>query len=100
MMSLPASVALARNESVVFTELDDEVVMLDVDSGKYYELDAIGARIWALLEDKPSVASLRDTLTAEYDVDGETCLKDLDGFLGNLAGLGLITTVPDESAES
>ena len=99
-MSLPASAPLVRSESVVFTELDDEVVMLDVKSGQYYELDAIGARIWVLLEDKPSMTALRDALTAEYDVDGETCLKDLDDFIGNLAQLGLVAAAPDESADA
>ena len=74
--------------------------MLDVNSGKYYELDTIGARIWVLLEDKPSISMLRDALTAEYDVDSETCLNDLNDFLENLAGLGLIETMPDETADA
>ncbi len=93
-MSLPISAPLVRSESVVFTELDDQVVMLDPESAKYYELDPVGARIWMLLEDKPSMTELRDALTAEFDVDGETCLNDLADFLDNLAGLGLISAAP------
>ena len=99
-MSLPASASFARNKSVVFTELDDEVVMLDVDSGQYYELDAVGARIWMLLENKPSISLLRDALTAEFDIDAETCREDLGEFLKRLVELGLIASIPDESADA
>ena len=90
-MNLSTSVPLTRKKSVVFTELDDQVVMLDTRSGKYLELDSIGSRIWMMLEGEPSMIKLRDALIDEFDVDGETCLSDLAEFVSRLIELELVS---------
>lgn len=95
--SLKASVRIARSESVEFADLGDEVVMLDLDSGKYLELDDIGGRIWMLLESRPTMTALRDALAAEFDVDDETCLNDLAEFIEELAGRGLVVVEADQA---
>lgn len=96
-MTLSTTAPLVRSEAVVFTELEGEVVMLDTEGGQYYELDSIGSRIWMLLEDRPSMAKLKDALTAEFDVDEETCRVDLADFIENLAKLGLVASAVDEA---
>src|SRR2546430_12237463 len=45
----------------------------------YYSLDAVGSRIWALVQSPRSVREIRDTLLAEYDVPAERCERDLLG---------------------
>ena len=72
---------LARNEAIVFTDLDDTIVMMDVDEGQYYELDPVAARIWALLETASPASELCETLSKEYEVDAETCQQDTLEFL-------------------
>ena len=73
---------LRRNPAMVFTELDDSLVMMNPERGSYHELDPIAARIWALLESDRSVADLRDALLLEYDdVAPEQCERDLLAFL-------------------
>ena len=72
---------LARNEAIVFTDLDDTIVMMDVDEGQYYELDPIAARIWALLETASPASKLCEALAEEYDVDAKTCQQDTLEFL-------------------
>ncbi len=98
-MNFPVSAPHAHGKAVVYTELDDAtVVLLDTVKGAYYELDAVGSRIWQLLEGGLSAMQLRDALTGEFDVDEPTCLDDLADFLGNLAELGLIVAVETEGA--
>lgn len=89
-MTIPASARLQRNESLAFAELDDQIVMLEPSSGCYFELDPVGSRIWALLEDKRNLAELRDSLTAEFEIDDETCLREVAAFVDSLASHGLI----------
>ena len=72
---------VSRNEAIVFTDLDDTIVMMDVDEGQYYELDPVGARIWTLLETGRSAADLCGALAAEFDVDPDTCHRDTLEFL-------------------
>lgn len=85
-----------RVESVVHAELDDELVILDPDVGRYYQLDPVAKRVWDLIEAESSVAALRDALTREYAVDGPACLRDLLAFFGAMAEHGLVRVRPGE----
>ena len=83
-----------RNDEVLFTEIDDTVVMMDMDKGQYYELDPVGARVWTLIEIGRPVAELCDALVAEYDVEPDVCRRDVLAFLDETAGLGIVRTRP------
>ena len=85
---------ISRNEAIVFTDLDDTIVMMDVNEGKYYELDQIGARLWSLLETGRSVADLCDALSTEFDVDPDTCLRDTLEFLQTAGTLRIVHIQP------
>jgi hypothetical protein len=74
----------------VFCTLGEEVAILDLQSGMYYGLNAVGARIWHLLQEATTVNKVRDALLAEYDVAPDHCERDLLALLGNLADRGLI----------
>lgn len=72
-------------------QLADELVLLNVDSGVYYGLDAVGTRVWQLLaEEGSTLESLCLRLIDEYDVDRPTCERDLRDLLSRLLGAGLI----------
>lgn len=71
-------------------DLDDEKVILNLDSGVYFGLDAIGAHIWHLIQEPKSVAEIQNLLLAEYDVNRETCRRDLLALLRDMAAQKLI----------
>jgi hypothetical protein len=87
-------VASARQTS---TDLDGEAIILNFDEGVYYALDHVGARTWELLRQPRTVAELRDTLVAEYQVAPERCEADLRSLLSELSGAGLIEVVDESS---
>ena len=93
-MDINPSSVVARNEAIVFTDLDDTVVMMDVDEGQYYELDPIGARIWTLIEAARPVAEIWDALAGEYDVDPDTCRHDTLEFLQTAGEHRLVQVQP------
>ena len=95
-MSIELSARVTRNQAIVFTELDDTIVMMDVEEGRYYELDAVGARVWALLENGPLVDEVCEAMAGEYEVAPETCRKDVLGFLEELHGLQVVRVQPEE----
>jgi hypothetical protein len=85
-MSGPApreTVVRIRND-VVFRELEGEMVLLNLATGVYFGLDAVGTRIWGLIDGQRSAADIVATLTAEYEVDADTCGADLARFLETL----------------
>ena len=81
---------IKRSQATIGTELDDETVILDLDAGMYRGLDAVGTRIWQLLEHEKTVAALRAVLLDEYDVSVDQCHQDLLVFLKELAAQNLI----------
>ena len=79
-----------RNPAMIFTDLDDTVVMMDADKGMYYELDPIATRVWTLLETARSVAAVCDVLAGEYDVSSEVCRRDVLALLRQARELGIV----------
>lgn len=80
-----------RSLSPLCTEIDGEIVMMDVDSGSYFNLDAIGSDIWRRLEQPVTVADLCDGLAADYAADLETIRRDVLALLGQMTEKGLVT---------
>lgn len=89
-MSIELDRLLCRAVGSISTEVDGETVILDVDSGRYVGLDAIGTRIWRLLENEISLQNLLDSLAAEYDVERQQCIQDVQEFLEELSRSSLI----------
>ncbi|NMC73690.1 MAG: PqqD family protein [Geobacteraceae bacterium] len=50
-----------NSPKVILESFDDEVVIVNLDSGNYYSLDKIGSDIWSFLE---KGASLHETVSA------------------------------------
>ena len=89
-MNLLLECTVRRNPQMMFADVDDTVVMMDTDKGKYYELDAVGARIWTLLATERSVGEMCALLVAEFDVTPEACRDDVLEFLEKARELGII----------
>lgn len=84
---------VTRDASLIFSDLDGEIVMMSIESGKYYGLKEIGSRIWALIEQPHSVGELCDTLMAEFEVGEDTCQQHVLEFLEELKDEGIVTVV-------
>ena len=97
-MSVTLDCVVERNPEIIFTDLDDTIVMMDADKGTYYELDPVGSRIWSLLENAASVTQLCDGLVEEYDVTPGVCRRDVLAFLEQAGALEVIAVrAPAES---
>ena len=87
-----------RSDALLSTSLDDDVVMMDVEQGAYYGLEAVAARIWALTEQSLSVSSLCDQLVTEYQISPEQCQQEVLTFLGELLNQRLVQVVAPTNA--
>lgn len=83
------SIVVAAKDQV-FCDLAGEAVILNLKSGVYYGLDAVGGQIWNLLQVPITVSNIRDALLKEYDVEASQCECDLLALLQQLATEGLI----------
>jgi len=96
-MAVALDSRVSRDEAIVFTDLDDIIVMMDVDEGQYYELDPVGARVWNLLETDRSAADLCGVLAAEFDVDPDTCRHDVLEFLEEARAMRIVHVEPAQA---
>lgn len=74
----------SRNLEIIDSQIDDEVVMMNVEKGSYYGLNNIGSAIWEALEEPKSINELVDKFTEEYDVSVEDCKTDITLFIENM----------------
>ena len=70
--------------------VDDETVLLDLESGMYFGLDGVGKRIWESVADGKSLGDIAAIITAEYDVDESQALADVIAFASDLVERGLL----------
>ena len=79
-----------RSPNKVAAEMGEETVILDIESGYYFQLNKSGARIWALIDSPVSVADLCARIEASFDVDRDTCRAEVTDFLALMREKGLI----------
>ena len=82
----------------VSCDLGGEAAILHLKTAIYYGLDPVGARVWDLLRTPKTLAEIRDALLTEYEVDSETCERDLRDLLEKLAAGRLIEILAEPSS--
>ena len=80
--------------NVLIRFLDQESVLLNLDTERYFGLDAVGTRMWQLVTSAPTVDAALLQLIEEYDASPETLRSDLSGLLQHLVENGLISMQP------
>lgn len=82
-------------DSVLSTELHDEGVLLNLETGEYFGLDGVGMEMWKVLRANGDVGAARAALLEQYDVAEDVLAKDLDELIAKLAERKLLL-VADE----
>lgn len=90
--ALEPTTVVAQQTDTVAADIAGEIVVMDVDQGKYFGLDDIGSDIWRRLETPMSVAALCAALEADYAADPETIRTDVIVLLQSLIERGLVET--------
>ena len=83
---------MQRSRLAMARRVDDEVVILDVTSGRYFALNDVGGVIWDRLASDCSVDDLVDAVVQEFDIDRVRATSDVEELLAELTGAGLIST--------
>jgi Coenzyme PQQ synthesis protein D (PqqD) len=96
-VSISESTTVVAARDQISSRLGEEAVVLDLSRGRYYGLNEVGSRIWQLLAEPRRAGAIRDAVLAEYDVDPETCTRDVFALLERLIDRSLVE-VRDDSA--
>ena len=84
---------------VVSEKFDDEVVIINLDSGNYYSLEEIGFDIWSLIENGASLNEIVEWVISSYDSSNAAEMNSLvRKFVAELRKEGLI--IPDKTLKN
>jgi hypothetical protein len=78
---------------VMARQVGEETIILDLASGMYFGLDAVGARVWQLMGEGKTLAQICDTMRAEYEVSPEVIERDVLSLAESLCSRQLISAV-------
>jgi Coenzyme PQQ synthesis protein D (PqqD) len=91
------STLVKQAEHQVSCNLNDEVVILNLESTMYFGLDEVGACIWQALSEPRVVSELCKAVLDQFDVVEARCNNDVIEFLTKLDEAGLIKSEPSGS---
>ncbi|HVH70482.1 MAG TPA: PqqD family protein [Candidatus Dormibacteraeota bacterium] len=84
---------------VLVRVLDQESVLLNLETEEYFGLDEIGTRMWQLVTASPNIDAAYRELLAEYDVRPEVLRENLTELLGHLVKHGLLQVLPADAGK-
>ena len=96
LLEISKNAVISSTQCQISSELANEAVILNLDSGIYYGLNEVGARVWELIQQPQRFSKLHSILLEEYDVSAEACKQDLTKVLWDLKAASLIE-VSDET---
>lgn len=85
---------LQLTDTVLLSRVDDEIVLLDSSSGKYFGLNPVGSRLVELLLESPDHESALRRAALEYDAPEAEIRGDLGRLLTGLRSRGLVCDAP------
>ena len=77
-------------DGVLISNLQDESVILNLDSERYFGLDDVGTRILSVLSTTDSLEAAYQLLLEEYEVDGDVLRQDMLTLVEQLVAHGLV----------
>jgi hypothetical protein len=89
-MNISMKSRVSVSSEVLLQEIEGEAVLLDLKSECYFGLDAVGTRIWRLIEQDGDLGTVRQTLLSEFDVEPDRLERDLETLVGQLIDAGLV----------
>ena len=90
MRDITLETVLRRSPDVLSSPVENELVMMDIERGMYYSLNAVGIDIWDRLAEPMQVVDLCAQLQQVYAVDRAACEADVLAILSDMASSGLV----------
>ena len=77
-------------DNVLIRALDDESVLLNLETESYFGLDDVASRMWSVLTTSESIQASCEILAKEYDVPEKQLREDLGALVAELVEHGLL----------
>ena len=81
---------IQRSPDLIASSIGEDTVLLSLQQNDYFGMNAVGSRIWEMLESPKPVTEICRVLQEEFSVSREECESDVLAFLNQMATDGLI----------
>ena len=88
-----SQVLTRKSVDYLHAKLDGEMVLMHIDSAEYYGMDKTTTHIWELLEEDMSLGQMVETLVGIYEVDYDTCKKEIEPVLEDMIQKDMVRLV-------
>lgn len=93
------SIVVLGTDDILCREIDGTLFLVRPADQRGYVLNGIGARVWKLLEQPITVATVVERLMGEFAVDAQTCELDVREFLLQLRAAELVSVTSAAGVE-
>ncbi len=83
---------LSRSPKTAWRVIEGEAVILSLDTKAFRGLNAVGSRVWELIDGRRSVDAIVEVIVREFDVTREQAAGDVQAFVRELLDKGLVTS--------
>lgn len=90
---ISSNAIVTTNKDVVSAIIDNNVVLLKIDTRTYFSLNSVGAFVWSIIQTPYLASEICSRVIEEYDVSAEQCEPDILNLLQQLHEHALIQIV-------
>jgi hypothetical protein len=83
-MSKSTKIYKAKSEKVIFEQIDDEIVIVNLENGHFYNLSSSGVVLWQMVQAGCTFKKMMGQLDALFNTDKSVMENDLELFLRSL----------------
>jgi hypothetical protein len=85
-------VILSKSSATAWRVIEGEAVILSLDTKVFRGLNAVGSRVWELIDGRRSVDEIVTRIVIEFEVTPEIATRDVGTFIAQLLEKHLVTT--------
>ncbi|MGH7356879.1 MAG: PqqD family protein [Candidatus Rokuibacteriota bacterium] len=83
-----------RSAATAWRVIEGEAVILSLDTKVLRGLNAVGSRVWELIDGQRSVEEIVDVIAREFTAERATAVADVGAFVKDLLERGLVMVRP------
>lgn len=74
----------------IATEVDDEILIVDLDGGELFSLSGTGRAVWEAIDGTRDEAAIAALMAEQFAGDREAIAADVEAMIGQLAKAALV----------
>jgi hypothetical protein len=88
-----ASARYKQAENITWRRVENELVLLNLDTSDYFTLNEIGGIIWERLGEGATIEDIQDKICQEYEVTAAQANKDITTLIAKLRKANLLLEI-------